>query len=310
MMLFRCFSQLLNYTVCGLLMSILICQGALASNYNNSKFNKTRALALEDDTQAQYELAHMYRMGYGTDIDLRLALFWYNKAIEKGHPEAEYELGMLYYEGTDIPQELEHAFALISQAAAQKHIKAISQLGYLYEKGMGTEPDLNKAIELYEIAIASDDMNAMYHLSVMILDKRHPSTTDTKRALDLLRRAAIEGHAESQGLMGDLYYYGQHGLPQYYPLAVAWYANAAILGHESCLYKLGMMYYKGEGVKQDTHKALRLLSNSANRGHLASLFMIGKIQNEMKLSRESSKTFEKACSLGYEEACEELKNIF
>lgn len=68
------------------------------------------------------------------------------------------------------------------------------------------------------------------------------------------RRAADQGYADAQNLLGVCYYKG-HGVRKNYEEAVKWYRKAADLGNLSAKYNLADCYYNGKGVFQDTDRA-------------------------------------------------------
>ena len=79
------------------------------------------------------------------------------------------------------------------------------------------------------------------------------------------RKAAAQGSAESQALLGFVYYYGL-GVPQDYKEAEAWTRTAAENGYAEAQHNLGWMYGKGQGVPQDWVQAHKWLSVAVSRG--------------------------------------------
>lgn len=65
-----------------------------------------------------------------------------------------------------------------------------------------------------------------------------------------LKPLAEQGHARSQYRLGVMYFNGQ-GVLQDYAEAVRWFRAAAEQGDASAQFNLGVMYHKGEGVIQD-----------------------------------------------------------
>jgi len=68
-------------------------------------------------------------------------------------------------------------------------------------------------------------------------------------ALILLRPSAQEGNALAQYRLGGMYFEGQ-GVPQDYAQAASWLRKAADQGHARAQYSLGVMYHKGLDVPQ------------------------------------------------------------
>ena len=69
------------------------------------------------------------------------------------------------------------------------------------------------------------------------------------------RRAAESGSAEAQYRLGGMYYTGQ-GVRLDNDRALEWYRKAAEQGNPDAQYRLGRLYDKGLSVRQDYAKAL------------------------------------------------------
>lgn len=289
--------------LCSLCLMVLLELPAFSREYNNTSFERTHSLALQGDVQSQFELGRMYSKGYGTDIDPRLAMLWYNKAILKDHPEAEFELGMMYLDGILIESNYEQAFLNLEKAASHDHPQAIYQLGQMCEKGLYLDFDLQKAKEYYEKAVTLKNIDAKYALGRILLYGTPPIKQDSQRALQLLKDAALSYQFKAQCLLGQLYANGEFNLEQSYKYAIGWYSNAAMLGYAPCQYRLAQAYHLGYGVKRDIQKALNIFKRAADQGHLESLYQIGVIQKELNFTHSSLRIFEEACTLGHYGAC-------
>ena len=86
-----------------------------------------------------------------------------------------------------------------------------------------------------------------------------------------LRRAAEQGHAESQTWLGYAYHTGQ-GVRQDYAEAIKWYRLAAAQGHAGSQCNLGVMYQNGEGVTRNYSEAASWFYRSAVQGYAHAQF--------------------------------------
>jgi uncharacterized protein len=84
-------------------------------------------------------------------------------------------------------------------------------------------------------------------------------------AMSWYRKAADEGSAYAQNILGDMYREGT-GVPQDYQTAVSWYRKAADGGDDRAQRLLGIMYEEGKGVSQDPVIALQWFNLAAGRG--------------------------------------------
>ena len=94
-------------------------------------------------------------------------------------------------------------------------------------------------------------------------------------ALAWYRKAADQGYAEAQVILGWHYHTGE-GVPQDDDEeAVRWYRLAAGQGHAQAQYNLGVAYRDGDGVPQDDVESIRWFRLSADQGHAPAQFMCG-----------------------------------
>ena len=85
--------------------------------------------------------------------------------------------------------------------------------------------------------------------------------------IDGLVKAAEQGDANIQGQLGAMYLLGQ-GVPQDSAKALGWYSKAAEQGHANAQYDLGLMYSEGNGVPQDNVEAYKWFTLAAGNGVL------------------------------------------
>ena len=69
-----------------------------------------------------------------------------------------------------------------------------------------------------------------------------------------------------------------------------WYRMAAVQGHAVAQCNLGIMYYEGQGVPQNTSEALRWLHKAQVQGHDTAKQLIELIMQVMRESRASQQT--------------------
>jgi hypothetical protein len=77
---------------------------------------------------------------------------------------------------------------------------------------------------------------------------------DYAKAVKWYRKAAEQGNADVQVILGVVYHNGE-GVPQDYSEAAKWYRKAAEQGYAKAQSNLGFMYRNGQGVTQDYAQA-------------------------------------------------------
>jgi TPR repeat protein len=87
-----------------------------------------------------------------------------------------------------------------------------------------------------------------------------------KEAKKLWKKAADQGYAEAQFILGLMYYDGQ-GVRQDYKEALKWCRKAADQGNAGAQFILGLMYDIGQGVRQNKSKAKELFGQACDNGY-------------------------------------------
>jgi hypothetical protein len=101
---------------------------------------------------------------------------------------------------------------------------------------------------------------------------------DNAEAMKWWRKAADQGNAQAQAVLGLLYYHGE-GVPSNYAEAIKWWRKAADQGNAGAQANLGFMYYHGEGVPRDNAQAMkwwRKVADQGNAGAQANLASVNK----------------------------------
>jgi hypothetical protein len=81
-------------------------------------------------------------------------------------------------------------------------------------------------------------------------EKKKESERLSEDIHELTRQIYMEGVPLAQEWLGKMYYLG-NGVPQDYVEAAKWYRKAAEQGHAESQLLLGTMYFTGQGVAQD-----------------------------------------------------------
>jgi S1-C subfamily serine protease len=88
---------------------------------------------------------------------------------------------------------------------------------------------------------------------------------DYQEAFKWFTKAAEQGHAGAQLILGVMYYNGK-GVPQDYKEAVRWFTRSAEQGNAEAQAYVSRMYYYGQGVPEDYVQAYKWCNLAAARG--------------------------------------------
>jgi TPR repeat protein len=97
---------------------------------------------------------------------------------------------------------------------------------------------------------------------------------DYATAMGLWRRLADQGDADAQFNLGVLYEKGQ-GVRQDYAAAASWYRKAADQGETSAESALAKMYFNGQGVPKDHAAAMSWVRKAADQGDVSGQVELG-----------------------------------
>lgn len=121
---------------------------------------------------------------------------------------------------------------------------------------------------------------------------------------------AEQGNAKAQFNLGLMYSKGE-GVKQSKTNAVKWYKKSAEQGFAAAQYSLAIMYYRGEGIKQSKTDAAKWYKKAAKQGFAAAQFNLALMYYEGEGVRQNKSTakewFGKACDNGNDDGCNNYK---
>ena len=127
----------------------------------------------------------------------------------------------------------------------------------------------NETEAAQEIAMVEPELEqaTVANNEINIIEQRI-ETTEPKTELEKLRPLATQGEQDAQYKLGALYYSG-NGVEQDYTESALWYRRAAQQGNVDAQFSLGNMYLMGEGVQQDDNQAAHWYALAADQGHMS-----------------------------------------
>lgn len=102
-------------------------------------------------------------------------------------------------------------------------------------------------------------------ISVLLLCVVSFAYAGVDEGMEAILKAAEQGNADAQLVVGDRYAYGK-GVPQDYTQAIVWYTKAAEQWNASAQFHLAEMYALGQGVSQNDKIAYILSNLAASKG--------------------------------------------
>ncbi len=148
---------------------------------NNGEYEKAfglfQGLAEAGDSEAQHNLAMLYRAGKGIEKNLELSAHWFRKAADQGIADAQYYLGHMYASGEGLEQNTQYAFIWYRMAAENGQGMAQINLGVMYANGVGVTQDVEQAY-LWFHAAAAQGYRAAFENKKIIEDTLEPEVLE------------------------------------------------------------------------------------------------------------------------------------
>lgn len=235
-----------------------------------------------------------------------------NEQAENGNVLAMNELGKIYARGIHIEKNPDiaekyytdafHGFKRLREIPCETEAKTEwrkhycnYRIGKMYESGFGTEQNYEKAIECYQMA--SDNKYAQYSLASMYL--RHKGIEVTleneesyyRSALELLMMSSKNGNVFAKYALAsnsekrNILELPHDMIQKYYADAFNGFDKMLKEKEDDfLLYRVGTMFYKGNGVKQDKEKAFECFKQSAEFNNPNALYAVGKYYADKKMN--------------------------
>ena len=279
------------------------------------------------DAEAQFELAKRFETGSdGVTLDVVKAAELYLLAAEQGLAGAQYAFAECCFNGRGISANKEEAVKWYRKAAEQGNGDAQLKLARCYENGVGVNKDDAQSAAWYIKAaeqgqnVDAAKINFMQEIvdlfkkaelgdaeAQLELAKRYEKgiggvNKDYDESAKWYRKAAKQGNAEAQFRVGIMFYNGE-GVNADPREAVKWYRKAAEQGNAEAQYELALCYYNGNGVTKDLSKALNWYRKAAEQGHAEAQYDLGVCYEEgygvTQNLSEAFKWYRKAAEQGH-----------
>ena len=127
-------------------------------------FKEYKTLSRYGHSDAMYTLAEMYRLGYGTEVNMRLATKWYRRSAKQDNPFAGYKAAVIYLQEGEL-QDVDKAMRYLRNADRAELNEATHLLGMLYVEGELVPQDISKAKEYFTKSYEAEHLETVRLLS-------------------------------------------------------------------------------------------------------------------------------------------------
>lgn len=264
--------------------------GQFNKDYHNDQlaFKYCKQAAEAGSRSAANLLGNFYTNGVGTDVDTKLARYWYELYASEGDGAINYNLALNYRDAG----EYQKAFKLFKKTYEGGYIHAATYLGIMCFHGEGVAVDYLQSYlyfcdgaksgdklahyylgYLYEVGEVVDQSDAIaaYHYNMAALQDHE----DAKKGLERIKAKGtvlyISGDYEE--IADQLYAYGT--LNNNYEKSVEYYFKSIEKDKKtnkgSAYHKIARAYYRGQGVIKDDKEAFSWCKKSAEAGNAAGM---------------------------------------
>ncbi|XP_075937671.1 protein sel-1 homolog 3 [Anarhichas minor] len=204
-----------------------------------------------------------------------------------GNHKASLLLAAVFFSGLGHPvdQQQGHVYSLIGALGDNRF--ALMHAGYKHQQGIdGFPKDLDVAYSYYSNVGAQSIVdssriheNVQHPLELIYLSNKEDLNSFTEETSDVfhyLKYRAENGDVESQKHLGTMLFWGRHGVPKDVATAVKWYERSALqLKDPTAMYDYSVLLMKGQGVKKNVTRGLKLLEKAAAMGSVNALNGLG-----------------------------------
>ena len=238
----------------------------------------------------------------------------------QNNAEAQFNLGVMYYKGDGMPQDHSKAAEWFKKAADQGHTKSQNNLEAMYSNGEIAYPykiasqQISEPLPIFIRSPITAESKALTASKTLIAEaekdikRAQAEASSEKMSADIakgtkyqatMEELAKRGDPKAQLLMGMMYARGD-GVRQDSSKAAEWYEKAANQGDAFAQTYLGKMYSKGDGVRQDSAKAAEWYEKAANQGNSLAQLNLGVLYHQGEGVRQdyakAAKWYEKAAN--------------
>ena len=186
----------------------------------------------------------------------RLAIEWYKKAAEHGLAKAQNRYAELLFEAGKYTE----AFKWFEMAAKQGLAVAQTYLVDCYVYGLGVSTDYIIAKQWCAKAVKQDYDVAQYFMAKFFV-------RDAKERYIWYRKAADQGYAKAQNMVGRYFEEGRGNISKNEAKAVEWFRKAAEQGYDVAQNNLGINLEQGRGCVVNLKEAYEWYKKAAEQGH-------------------------------------------
>ncbi len=226
------------------------------------------------DMEGMEEVAFCYLNAEGTDKDQDKGIEWFEKAAKLGSQKGFGNLRDLYCDKYGEQSGEQKWFDLLNEVADDGYFSAMVILANCYLDGDGVEQDISKGMSFLDRAVEGEYGDACVSKGLYLFRGEYGLTEDMKEGIRLWEIAADQDNPVACHNLGVCYKEGD-GVEQDSTRAIDYFTRAMELGYTDAILQLGYMYYDGEIVEKDDKKAFDYYEKAYSEGSIQGAYCLG-----------------------------------
>ena len=223
---------------------------------------------------AQDELGRIYMLGKIVPLNEELAFAYFKKGAKQNYPTAVADLAYCYLFGKGVKQSDQLAADNFLKAAKLGDPIAQIEIAKCLLKGKGIDANPLEAASFLKKAAEQGLAEADYLLGCMYTNSSNGILAKPAQGFRLLKKAAASECKEAARLLGQLCF-GKN--PPRVEEGLSWLKKAALLGDLQSQGLLGTLYMESKWIKPNPDEAIKWLEMAAAQGDLATSFFLGQL---------------------------------
>jgi TPR repeat protein len=214
---------------------------------------------------AQLALGVIYANGMGTKQDLTQAALWVRRAAEQGDPLAEGLLGMMYETGMGVPVGKSESTKWYARAEAHPSVNMSEGRELAEELAQITLLYIENRVTALQKSAENGNAEAQFQLGEFYEEWSEGALVN----VSLIPFHLASGEADSANKRRNE------------QMAYFWYKKAALQGHADAQYALGEMYEDGQvgDSGPDRQKALKWYKKAAEQRNLDAIKKVAELRS-------------------------------
>lgn len=185
-------------------------------------FDLFKQAADEGDAECAAAVGYIYDSGGAGVKNPALALAYLRKAAQGGSVKARYNLALVLRRSPAKPESLDEAIYWLDKAAEGGFEQAQARLGEIYFFGEDRAPRNYQTAKYYLEKSAEHGNAQSCHLLGLIYLNGLDTPRDPEKAVSRLTKAARQGHAKAQAILGGALATAKNGVKKDYVQGLFW----------------------------------------------------------------------------------------